>query len=32
MNFIHAAAIIKAGGGAKVVLAGTFGCINKMLD
>ena len=32
MHFIHTAAIIKAGSGVKVVLAGTFGSINKMLD
>ena len=32
MNFIHAAAIIKAGSGVKEVLAGTFGSINKMQD
>ena len=32
MNFIHAAAIIKAGSGVKEVLARTFGSIDKMLD
>ena len=32
MNFIHAAAIVKAGSGVKEVLAGIFGSIDKMLD
>ena len=32
MNFIHAAAIIKAGSGVKAVLAVTFGSIDKMLN
>ena len=32
MNFMHAAAIIKAGSGVKDFLAGTFGSIDKMLD
>ena len=32
MNFIEAAAIIKAGSGVKEILAGTFGSIDKMLN
>ena len=32
MNFIEAAAIIKAGSGVKEILAGTFGSIDKMQD
>ena len=32
MNFIHAIAIILAGSGMNEILAGTFGCIDKMLS